>query len=289
MSELRGGLPIQCHDVTHIYMTPEGPLVALRGVDLDVEAGSIVALMGASGTGKSTLLNLLGGLLQPSAGSVTIGSYHVSELRPREVAAMRARVVAIVLQEPTANLLSYATPKENIAWVRRSAREGSETFPEPEVLLGTLGLSALADQRVATMSGGEQQRVALACALGGLPQVLLVDEPTSQLEGDEREMVIEQIHRINQDFGTTIVLVTHDDELARRLPRTVVIRDGRVAFESRAGRSHLVVGADRSVRLPEESDAFPITRGTRIDLESGRGQIVLRPTSEYEGEEIARG
>jgi ABC-type lipoprotein export system ATPase subunit len=276
MSEVRGGLPISCHDVTHIYVTPEGPLVALRGIDLEVESGSILALMGASGTGKSTLLNLLGGLLQPSAGSVRIGSYHVSEMRPGEVAQMRSSDVAIVLQEPTANLLSYATPTENITWIRRRLQRASDALPEPDALLETLGLKDFADQRVATMSGGEQQRVALACALASLPRVLLIDEPTSQLEGDEREMVIEQIHRINREFGTTIVLVTHDDELASRLPRTLVIRDGRVAYETREGRSHLVVAADRSIRVPEEVGAFRLDRGTRIDLVDEPGQIVLR-------------
>ena len=277
MSAPHGGLPISCQDLFHIYPTAEGALVALRGIDLEIEAGAMVALMGASGTGKSTLLNLMGGVIAPSAGSLRIGEYHVSEMSPAQIMAMRARDVALVLQEASANLLSYATALDNLRWVRRNLGDAAAGAPPPEALLERLGLASLAHQRVATMSGGEQQRVALASAMAGAPRVLLVDEPTSQLEGDEREVVIALLDSINREIGATVVIVTHDEEVATRLPRTVVIQDGRVAFESRAGVRYAVVGTDRSVQLPEAS-AAGFERGSMVEMSEEDGTIVVRPS-----------
>ncbi len=274
MSEPRLGLSIICRDLFHIYRSTEGALVALRGIDLEVDAGSMVALMGASGTGKSTLLNLMGGLITPSAGTLRIGDYHVSEMSPSAVTTMRARDVALVLQEPSANLLSYATALDNLRWVRRNLGSAVVGAHPPEELLERLGLASLAHQRVSTMSGGEQQRVALASAMAGSPRVLLVDEPTSQLEGDERELVISLLSSINQDLGATVVIVTHDDEVAGRIPRTVAIRDGRVAFEIRAGKRYTVVGADRSVQLPESSIAG-FRRGSLVEISEESAGIVI--------------
>ena len=277
MSTSRQGLPISCQDLFHIYPTAEGALVALRGIDLEIEAGAMVALMGASGTGKSTLLNLMGGVIAPSAGSLRIGEYHVSEMSATQIMAMRSRDVALVLQEASANLLSYATAIDNLRWVRRNLGDAAADAPPPEELLERLGLASLAHQRVATMSGGEQQRVALASAMAGSPRVLLVDEPTSQLEGDEREVVIALLNSINRELGATVVIVTHDEEVAERLPRTVVIQDGRVAFESRAGVRYAVVGTDRSVQLPEVSTPG-FERGSMVEMGQEDGTIVIRPS-----------
>ncbi|MDA8101869.1 MAG: ATP-binding cassette domain-containing protein [Nitrospiraceae bacterium] len=277
MNRRQGGLPITCQDLFHIYPTAEGALVALRGIDLEIDAGAMVALVGASGTGKSTLLNLMGGLIAPSAGSLWIGDYHVSEMAPTQIMEMRAHDVALVLQEPSANLLSYATALDNLRWVRRNLGDAVAGAPPAEELLERLGLASLAHQRVATMSGGEQQRVALASAMAGSPRVLLVDEPTSQLEGDEREVVISLLNSINQEIGATVVIVTHDEEVAARLPRTVVVQDGRVAFERRADSRYAVVGTDRSVQLPETS-AAGFERGAMVEMAEEGGAIVIRPS-----------
>ncbi|MHB8332826.1 MAG: ABC transporter ATP-binding protein, partial [Candidatus Dormibacteria bacterium] len=247
------GLDIHVDGVVHLYPSAEGDVVALRGVDLDVDSGEEFALLGPSGSGKSTVLSLLAGLQRPSAGQIKVGPYDIGKLTNRQLLRLRATEVSLVLQDPARNLLPYATAAQNIEFSQRGALGRGKRPPwKPQELLEELGMGSLALRTVATLSGGEQQRVAIASGVAGAPRLLLVDEPTSQLDTASRDQVIELLHRINSDLGATVVSVTHDPTVAAAMPRTVTIRDGRVGAEGRRGEEYAVVGRDGSVQLPPD-------------------------------------
>jgi ABC-type lipoprotein export system ATPase subunit len=247
------GLSIRCEELVHIYRTADVDVVAVRGVDLDVEAGERVALLGPSGSGKSTLLGMLGGLIPLSAGRAWIGDDEIGGLTEPQLLRMRADRVGFVLQGAARNLLPYGTAADNIRFAQRSisrARRGD--LLEPLALLDALGLADIAGQPMATLAGGEQQRVALAAAVANGPGLLLADEPTSQLDEPARDAVLDLLEAVNERFGTTIVVVTHDEEVGRRLGRTVSMRFGQVGHEGRHDGQFTVVGTDGGVHLPDE-------------------------------------
>ena len=170
------GVGVRCEGVVHIYpASGEGldDVVALRGIDLDVAPGEFVSLLGPSGSGKSTVLGLLAGVLRPSAGRVLIGPHDVGRMAPRSLARLRGSVVALVLQNPSRNLLAYATARQNVAFA------AGPSGRSPDELLEGLGLAALADRVTGRLSGGEQQCVAIAAALSSGAKLVLADEPTS--------------------------------------------------------------------------------------------------------------
>ncbi|MGC1420345.1 MAG: ATP-binding cassette domain-containing protein [Acidimicrobiales bacterium] len=239
--------------MVHLYPSLEGDVVALRGVDLDIRAGESVALLGPSGAGKSTVLSLLAGEFTPSAGTVRIDEHDVARLGAEDLSRLRSSHIALVVQGASANLLSYATAYENVWFAQHGARlrRNAPTRNAAE-LLELFGIGAIANRRVAEMSSGERQRVALVAGVAVLPHLLLVDEPTSQLTGDERDNVIETVSTIHRQLGLTVIVVTHDPEVASRFERTVTIRDGRVGAEGRDGTEYAVVGRDGSVHLPPE-------------------------------------
>jgi ABC-type lipoprotein export system ATPase subunit len=265
-----GGVEVHLSGVVHLYASAEGDVVALRGVDLDVASGESVALLGPSGAGKSTVLGLLAGEFAPSAGSVRIGEYDVGRLGADVLSRLRSRDISLVVQDAAANLLPYATAFENVWFAQHGARRrGSPPDRSATDLLELFGVGALADRRTAEMSMGERQRVALVVGVAVLPRLLLIDEPTSQLTGEERDEVIDTILTMQREIGATVVVVTHDAEVANRFERTVTIRDGRVGAEGRAGVEYAVVGRDGSLHLPPEVlDLLPpdsLVRVTRLD------------------------
>ncbi len=251
--EKRMGAEVHLTGVVHLYPSLEGDVVALRGVDLDIRAGESVALLGPSGAGKSTVLSLLAGEFTPSAGTVRIDEHDVARLGAEDLSRLRSSHIALVVQGASANLLSYATAYENVWFAQHGARlrRNAPTRNAAE-LLELFGIGAIANRRVAEMSSGERQRVALVAGVAVLPHLLLVDEPTSQLTGDERDNVIETVSTIHRQLGLTVIVVTHDPEVASRFERTVTIRDGRVGAEGRDGTEYSVVGRDGSVHLPPE-------------------------------------
>jgi len=270
------GVRVRCEGVVHIYpASGEGldDVVALRGIDLDVDPGEFVSLLGPSGSGKSTVLGLLAGILRPSAGRVLIGPHDVGRMAPRSLARLRGSVVALVLQNPARNLLAYATVRQNVAFAAGALGESSDE------LLERLGLTALADRVTGRLSDGEQQCVAIAAALSSGAQLVLADEPTSQLDAVNREHVVELLAQVHAEFGRTVVLVTHDPSVAARSARTVTIRDGRVGSEGVHGREYAVVGRDGSLQLPPELfEEYP--PGTLLQVRRDGGEITLIPRSE---------
>jgi putative ABC transport system ATP-binding protein len=263
--------------VVHIYRRQGVEVVALRGVDLTVDTGEMLALLGPSGAGKSTLLALLAGLLRPSAGRVVVAGRDLGGLSERALLAVRRRDVGILLQGPPRNLLPYATVTENLSFVQRGrAGHGAAGRGRRAELLAAVGLEGRQRDRATALSGGEQQRLALAVAVAQAPRVLLADEPTSQLDTGSAAAVTALLHDVRQREGTTVVVVTHDEQLADRLDRSVAIRGGRVGAQRQAGRTYAVVGQDGSVQLPPEAAAaFP--PGTLVRVERTPRGIELVP------------
>lgn len=283
----RGGLGVRCVGVVHLYRTFEGhDVVALQGVDLVVRPGERVAFLGPSGSGKSTLLTLLGGIQRPSAGRIFLGEDEISRLPEPELARLRSRRVSTMLQGATRNLLPYATARQNIAFARLSLSRAERRAVVPEQdLLRRVGLEGVADQVVSTMSGGQRQRLALACAVSTGPQLLLADEPTSQLSHEDRDAVVALVHELGDELGTTVVVVTHQPEVAATFPRTVTMKGGRVGLEGRDGSEYVVIGAEGVVHLPTHlAEQWPQGTLVRIEPEDLDRLVVSRSA-----EDAARG
>jgi ABC-type lipoprotein export system ATPase subunit len=223
---------IVCDNVVRIYQVARIEVQALQGLDLLVEKGEMVAIVGASGSGKSTLLNVLSGLDVPTAGRATVAGWDLQRMSARDRLAYRRSVVGFVWQQTARNLLPYLSAAENVelpmafAGASRSARARRAAE-----LLDALGMGSRAKRRPAELSGGEQQRVAIAVALANRPQVLFADEPTGELDSATGEEVFGALRAANRELGATVVIVTHDAEVSSQVQRTVAIRDGRTSSE----------------------------------------------------------
>jgi ABC-type lipoprotein export system ATPase subunit len=275
------GLPIATHGLVHIYHSDGHDVAALSGVDLDVRAGELVGLLGPSGAGKSTLLSLLGGLFRPSAGRVLVGTSDLATVTPRQLEALRAQEVSLMLQGAARNLLPYYTSRENVAFAQVAARRSGKELPDPGQILADIGLGDEADRPLAALTPGHLQLAAVAVAVATAPGVLLADEPTSQLDHRARDLVLQTIGWINSTLGTTVVLVTHDPEVAASLPRTVTIRDGRIGGEGRSGEEWAVVTGDGFLPLPAHAlDHLPPGTLVRFHPVDGTYQLLLGGTAD---------
>ncbi|WP_433057280.1 ABC transporter ATP-binding protein [Dactylosporangium sp. CS-033363] len=269
------GLAVACRRVVHIYRAEAGDVVALAGVDLSIGPGETLALVGPSGSGKSTLISLLAGLMRPSAGRVNIGTYDMGKLSDSEIARLRGTEIGVVLQGAARNLLPYASLHRNI-WLaqRRAARTEGIKLDDPDRILDLVGLPGLGRARIDELAPGARQRAALAVGIAAGPGLLLVDEPTSQLDTHGRDEVLEALETVNRERNTTIVVVTHDGDVGTRLGRAVTIRDGRVGAEGRDGQDFAVVAGDGTVQLPPEVlGDFP--PGTLFTVEHIDGSVTL--------------
>ncbi|MEW1589582.1 ATP-binding cassette domain-containing protein [Micromonospora vinacea] len=287
-----GGVAVTCHRLIHIYPTGAGDVVALSGVDLRISPGEMLALVGPSGSGKSTLVAILGGLMQPSAGRVYVGDHELSRLSSKGLASLRGATVGTVLQGAERNLLPYVSLSRNV-WLaqRPAARIAGRRLDPPEAILDLVGLAGAGARRVGDLTPGQRQRAALAQGLAAGPGLLLVDEPTSQLDAAGRDEVLTALATVNAERGTTVVVVTHDGEVGARLGRAVTIRDGRVGAEGRNGRDFAVVAGDGTIQLPPEtSAAFPA--GTLLEVDHTDQSITLRavtaPSSAGGHDEVTR-
>jgi putative ABC transport system ATP-binding protein len=258
---------VSCDNLVHVYGTQGSEVAALRGVDLSVRSGEMVALLGPSGSGKSTLLWHLAGLLRPTAGVVTVNAHNLAALTRAQSATFRLREVGVMVQNGGSNLLPYLSAQQNIELAQRPALTRAlvskavsrrVAAARGRDLLAAVGLADTGNRPAGQLSGGEQQRVALAVALANDPPLLLADEPTSQLDPEAAGAVVALFRDINADLGTTIVVVTHDPAVGAALGRTVTIRDGRVGAEGRLGADYVVIGRDGALTLPPELlDALP--------------------------------
>ncbi len=261
---------VRCDNLVHVYGEPGAEVAALRGVDLEVRSGETLALLGPSGAGKSTLLWQLAGLLSPTAGTVEVAGHALAGMSAGQLADFRLREIGVVLQNAGRNLLPYLSARENVMLVQTPTRRSSAARRDrAQDLLESVGIGAAAARIAGQLSGGEQQRLALAVALANEPALLLADEPTSQLDGDSAAGVVELLRSVNEQLGTAVVVVTHDPTVGSALERTITIRDGRVGAAGRAGNEYLVVDRDGAVQLPPELlEVLPpgsLARGVPLD------------------------
>jgi ABC-type lipoprotein export system ATPase subunit len=259
----------------HIYRSEGHDVAALAGVDLDVQPGEMVGLLGPSGAGKSTLLTLFGGLMRPSAGRIRVGGQDLTRMEGPQLDEYRAADVGLILQGAARNLMPYLTPRGNVEFAQEAARAVSRPVPSAGEILELVGLTGKGRAPLSSLTPGQLQLTALAVAISTRPGLLLADEPTSQLDHEARELVLDTLHDVNRQVGTTVIAVTHDAAVAARLPRTVTIRDGRVGIEGRSGEEYAVVSADGSLPLPDHAlDAFPPGTLLRVHEEDGRWTLL---------------
>jgi ABC-type lipoprotein export system ATPase subunit len=227
------GSVISCDRLVRIFRTEGVEVQALQGLDLLVDRGELAAMVGASGSGKSTLLNILAGLDAPTAGHVQVAGHDLAAMSARERLAYRRSTVGFVWQQTERNLLPYLTAKQNVMLPMQLAGVGrSRRSARAAELLGVLGIGHCAGRTPDRMSGGEQQRAAIATALANQPEVLLADEPTGELDSATARDVFGALQTANAELGATVLIVTHDPAVSTQVRRTIAIRNGRTSSET---------------------------------------------------------
>ncbi|MBR7836112.1 ABC transporter ATP-binding protein [Actinospica durhamensis] len=260
---------VECRSLVRIYRTGNLEVQALQGLELRIDRGEFVAIVGASGSGKSTLLGILSGLDAPSAGSVRVDGRELATLGAKERLDYRRRAIGFVWQSPPRNLIPHLTAAENVALpqrflgTRRSARRARALE-----LLDSMGALSCRDRVPGQLSGGEQQRVAIAVALANNPALLLADEPTGELDSDTAQQVFAALREANDVHGVTTLVVTHDEAVAGQVRRTIAIRDGRTSTET--FRPGAEAGAGRGsgpvFESDEEVEYVVVDRSGRLQL-----------------------
>ena len=224
---------IVCDRLVRIYSGDGIEVQALQGLDLLIEGGELTALIGAAGSGKSTLMNILAGLDTPTAGAVWVADHNLGAMTGKARLAYRRSTVGFIWQQTSRNLLPYLTARQNVLLpMRLSGRGRRERLRRASFLLETLGIAYCADRTPDRMSGGEQQRAAIAAALSNEPRVLLADEPTGELDSSTAHEVVSALQTANTELGVTVLVVTHDPAVSSQVRRTIAIRDGRTSSET---------------------------------------------------------
>lgn len=288
---------ILCENLVKIYrLNQEGggsvEVQALQGMDITVAEGEMLGIVGASGSGKSTLLNVLGGLDRPTGGRALVGKQDLGQLSPGALDEYRRQTVGFVWQQGARNLIPYLTALENIELpLTITGRVGKWTRVRALELLELVGLRERMDHRLEELSGGEQQRVAVAIALANRPKLLLADEPTGELDTATAQTIYDLLRTLNRQLGLTIVIVSHDPGIARHVDRVVAVRDGKLASEtvrvqkSDSDEHHLVelavVDAAGRLQIPREYlEQFNIRRRVQMEL-TDKGILIRPPEREH--------
>lgn len=225
-----GDMMIQADNLVKIYKTKELEVVALQGLDLSIEKGELMAIIGSSGSGKSTFLNMLGGLDRPSAGKLYVDQKNLFTMTEKELVEYKRSTVGFVWQNNGRNLLPYLTAYENIM-LPMQLNNIKEKEDRANMLLDMVGLPGKKHNKMQSMSGGEQQRIAIAIALANQPKVLLADEPTGSVDTKTSNYIFDIFQELNKQLNLTIVIVTHDVSLSKKVQRVAAIRDGKISSE----------------------------------------------------------
>ncbi len=297
----KSGHIIECDNLVKIYKTPDIEVLALQGLDLTVDYGEMMAIIGNSGSGKSTFLNMLGGLDRPSAGKLLVDGKDLFKLNDKQLVEYKQKTVGFVWQNNARNLLPYLTAIQNIMMPMLFSDEKKKRA-RAEMLLDMVALSHRKNARLSTMSGGEQQRVAIAIALANHPRLLLADEPTGSVDQKTSDYILDMLRAINRESGVTIVIVTHDQLLAKKVNRVVAIRDGKISSERIMKDSYAkrlsdisamtdvnevqdeYVVMDKAGRLQLPSDMLKKlgVKGNRVRMEMKGNEIIIKKPFEEE-------
>lgn len=221
---------IECENLVKIYKTKDLEVVALQGLDLIVEAGELMAIIGNSGSGKSTLLNMLGGLDKPSAGKLLVDGCNLLKFNDQQLIKYKRDTVGFIWQNNARNLIPYMTAQENVELPLMLTGKENRCNRALQ-LLDMVGLLNRRRNKLSQLSGGEQQRVAIAIALANNPKLLLADEPTGSVDSRTAASVLDVFRELNMTLGITVVIVTHDRQISHKVDRVVAIRDGRTSSE----------------------------------------------------------
>ena len=225
---------ILCDGLVKIYQIADLEVVALQGLNLSVRSGELMAIVGVSGSGKSTLMNILGGLDRPTAGQVRVGDFNLLKMSERAINRYRREQVGFVWQQSARNLVPYLNAIENVELPMTLAGfAGKEKRKRAQDLLEKVGLSERMKHHMRELSGGEQQRVAIAISLANSPALLLADEPTGEVDSTTALNIYATLRTLNEEMGLTTIIVSHDPTIARHVDRVVAIRDGMLASETR--------------------------------------------------------
>ncbi len=262
---------VESHNLVKIYKANNLEVVALQGLDLRVPRGEMLALVGPSGAGKSTLLNILGGLDEPSAGYCEVAGVDLTRLTRRERLLYRRRIVGHVWQQTSRNLLNDLTLLDNVTTpMMLAGYPARQRRGRAEELLRLVGLGDRTDHKPDLLSGGEQQRGALAVALANEPPLLLADEPTGELDSVTASEVLNLLRRLNAELGLTTVVVTHDTHVAEAMDRSVAIRDGRTSTEvlhAEAAEETVIIDGVGRLQIPRAAlEAIPFGGRARVHM-----------------------
>jgi len=287
---------ILCENLVKIYKTKDSEVLALQGLELTVEKQELVAIIGNSGSGKSTFLNMIGGLARPSAGRLFVDGKNLFKLSDRELAEYKRNTVGFVWQNNARNLLPYLTALENVQMPMMITGQKKRAERALE-LLEIVGMAHKKNNRLSELSGGEQQRVAIAIAVANNPKLLLADEPTGSVDSKTGDYILNVFRELNNN-GLTVVIVTHDRMISKKVGRVVAIRDGKTSSEFITKQSYVdrldsvdvfnedvqdeFVILDRAGRLQiprEHLDAIGL-QGNKVRMKQENGRIIIEAAEE---------
>lgn len=289
---------IECDGLVKIYKTKDIEVLALQGLDLTVKRGELIAVIGNSGSGKSTFLNMIGGLDRPSAGKLYVDGKNLFQMTEEQLVDYKRSTVGFVWQNNARNLLPYLTAWENVMTpmlFQKDSMSESDKKQRAEELLELVGLSERKDNKLSQLSGGEQQRVAIAIALANNPKLLLADEPTGAVDRKTADDILDMFRKLNEELGITIVIVTHDNELASKVKRVISIRDGKTSSErimkheyrkqledisidwdqEQVQEEYAVLDRAGRIQIPAELLQEMGMEGNKVKLEMVDGKIVI--------------
>lgn len=282
---------IVCENLVKIYKTKELEVLALQGLEINVAAGEFMEIIGNSGSGKSTFLNMIGGLDRPSAGKLIVDGKDLFKLNEKKLVKYKRDTVGFVWKNNARNLIPYLSAWQNIClpMMFASAKKQKERALE---LLDMVGMAHKKDSNLSQLSGGEQQRVAIAIALANNPKILLADEPTGSVDAKTGDYILEVLRDLNKNLGLTTIIVTHDRMLSKKVNRVVSIRDGKTSREMIMKQSYAdkldsigmfdevhneyaVLDRAGRVQIPRELLESIGVKGNKVRMELENGKIVI--------------
>ena len=285
---------IVCENLVKIYKTKDIEVLALQGLEINIAEGELMAIIGKSCSGKSTFLNMIGGLDRPSAGKLFVDGKDLFKLSEAELVEYKRSTVGFVWQNNARNLLPYLTALQNIQ-LPMMISGGKQRKERALELLDLVGMSHKKNNRLSQMSGGEQQRIAIAIALANNPKILLADEPTGSVDVKTGSYILDAFRKLNQEKGLTVVIVTHDRLLSKKVNRVVAIRDGKTSSEMIVKQSYAdklsslnlfeeevqaheefaVLDKAGRVQIPREMLEQLGVAGNKVKMEYANGKIVI--------------